>query len=154
MDAKSNLAPRATDSPLYRMLSVKLPNAEPPLYPNGDNVQAITRVVSPTQPIADPYESKIELAIMELVDEGKEIEGQRYPYSPSPAGANNKRALLPDAMEAAAKATAPRQWLPSDLEAAVKAAVDKMLSDGRLVDEAMPKSSRFRKGRGLRAVPI
>ena len=153
-DAKSNLAPRAVDAPVYRLVNVELPNPEPPLYPSGDNVQAITRVVLPTQPIADPNELKIQLAIMELVDEGKEIDGQAYPYSPSLAGAKNKRALLPDAMKAAEKATAPRQWLPGDLEAAVKAAVDKMLSDGRLVDEAMPKSSRFRRGRGLRAVPI
>ncbi len=33
VDAKSNLAPRATDSPLYRLRSVELPNPEPPLYP-------------------------------------------------------------------------------------------------------------------------
>jgi len=154
VDAKSNLAPRAENAPLYRLVNVELPNPEPPLYPHGDNVQAITRVAFPTQPICDPDELKIELAIMELVDLGKEIEGQRHPYSPSPAGANNKRALLPDAMEAAAKATAPRQWLPSDLEAAVKAAVYKMLGDGRLIDEAMPKDSRFRRSRGLRAMPI
>jgi AAA domain len=70
VDAKSNLAPRATDSPLYRLHSVELPNPEPPLYPNGDNVQAITRVVQPIQSsgAASADEMKIELAIFELVD--------------------------------------------------------------------------------------
>jgi hypothetical protein len=38
VDAKSNLVPRAAGAPLYRLQSVELPNPEPPLYPNGDNV--------------------------------------------------------------------------------------------------------------------
>ena len=41
VDAKSNLAPRSADSPWYQLHSVELPNAEPPIYPLGDNVQAI-----------------------------------------------------------------------------------------------------------------
>lgn len=160
VDAKSNLAPRATDSPLYRLCSVELPNPEPPLYPNGDGVQAITRVLLPIQPsgAASADEMKIEAAIFELVDQGKEIDGQRYPYSPSLAGANNERELLPDAMVGVANATAPRQWASVDLEGAIKTAIDKMLADGRLVVEdvkdLMPKPGRFRRARGLKAVPI
>jgi hypothetical protein len=62
MDAKSNLVPRAADSPLYRLHSVVLPNPEPPLYPKGANVQAITRVVLPIQPsgAANADDMKIE----------------------------------------------------------------------------------------------
>jgi hypothetical protein len=160
VDAKSNLVPRAADSPLYRLHGVELPNPEPPLYPHGDNVQAITRVVLPIQPsgAANADDMKIEAAILQLVDRGKEIDGQYYPYSPSPAGANNERALMPDATTAVANATAPRQWLPGDLEAAIKTAINKMLADGRLavenVEDLMPKPGRFRRARGLKAVPV
>jgi AAA domain len=160
VDAKSNLVPRAADSPLYRLHSVELPNPEPPLYPNGDNVQAITRVVLPIQPsgAASADDMKIEGAIFALVDRGKEIDGQAYPYSPSLAGKSNERELLPDAMVAVENATAPRQWRPDDLKAVITAAIDKMLADGRLVVEDMkdltPKPGRFRRGRGLKAVPI
>lgn len=161
VDAKSNLAPRVVDCPLYRLLSVELPNPEPPLYPNGDNVQAINRVVLPIQPsgAASAEDLKIETAILDIVDRGKEIEGQLYPYSPSPAGANNGRALMPDAMIAVANATAPRQWLPGDLEAVINTAIQKMKTDGRIVegkikDIAPHAKQRFPKGRGLKAVPI
>jgi AAA domain len=160
VDAKSNLAPRATDSPLYRLQSVELPNPEPPLYPHGDNVQAITRVTLPIQPsgVASADDMKIELAIQEVVYRGKEIDGQAYPYSPSLAGASNQRALMPDALAAVANATAPRHWAPGDLEATIKTAINKMQADGRLVVEDMedlvPKPGRFRRARGLKAVPI
>ena len=42
-------------------------------------------------------------AILDLVDRGKMIDGQSYPYSPSLAGAQNERALLDDAMAAVAE---------------------------------------------------
>lgn len=160
VDAKSNLVPRAGDSPLYRLLGVELPNPEPPLYPNGDNVQAITRVVLPIQPsgVANADDVKIEAAILEVVDRGKVIDGQPYPYSPSPAGAQNERPLLSDAMAAVANATAPRQWHPGDLKAVTDAAIKKMKADGRLVvgamKDLMPNPGRFRKSSGLKAVPI
>jgi hypothetical protein len=78
VDAKSNLAPRVVDCPLYRLLSVELPNPEPPLYPNGDNVQAITRVVLPIQPsgVASAEDMKIEAVILEVVDHGKRTSGE------------------------------------------------------------------------------
>ena len=161
VDAKSNLVPRAVDSPLYRLQNVELPNPEPPLYPNGDNVQAITRVVLPIQPsgAASADDMKIEGAIFALVDRGKEIDGQFYPYSASPAGAKNLRPLMPDATIAVANATAPRQWPPGDLEAVIRSAIEKMKTDGRIVegelkDIAPDAQKRFRKGRGLKAVPI
>lgn len=160
VDAKSNLAPRSIDCPWYKLHGVELPNPEPPLYPHGDNVQAITRVILPMQPsgTVNPDDLKIQNAILELVDRGKEIDGQSYPYSPSPAGANNLRGLLPDAMVAVENATAPRQWLPVDLEAVINAAMKKMKDDGRLVDvaieELVTKAGRFRGARALKAVPI
>ena len=95
---------------------------------------------------------------MEVVARGKEIDGQAYPYSPSPAGATNERALLPDAMAAVANATTPRQWLPNDLRAVTEAAIKKLKIDGRIVvgamKDLMPNPGRFRKASGLKAVPF
>ena len=47
VDAKSNLAPRSADTPWYQLHSVDLLNPDPPVYPHGDNVQAIARVHLP-----------------------------------------------------------------------------------------------------------
>jgi hypothetical protein len=158
VDAKSNLVPRAVDSPLYRLQSVELPNPEPPLYPFGDNVQAITRIAKTAQAsgVVNADDQKIEAAILDLVVRGKEVEGQTYPYSPSVAGATNERSILNDATEAVVLATAPRKWHPLDLEDTVKTKIKKMQDDGRLAVEAMgvlmPKPGRFRKGRGLKVV--
>jgi hypothetical protein len=158
VDAKSNLALHSGET-WYKLESQELPNAGAP-YPHGDRVQAVVRVQLSVQPggSASADDMKIEAAILAVVDRGKEIKGQRYPYSPSLAGANNERALLPDAMDAVTGVTAPRQWLPDDLKAVTNAAIKKMKADGRLVDEAMkdlaPKTSRFRRARGLKAVTI
>jgi hypothetical protein len=151
VDAKSNLAPRSADSPWYRLHSVELPNPEPPIYPHGDNVQAITRVnlALPTNAAATVDDQKIQRAILNLVDRGKMIDAQSYPYSPSLAGAQNARALLDDAMAVIGNATAPRQWVPIDLEAVTKRAIDKMKKDGWLVEGEI-EAGRFRTGRTLR----
>ena len=152
IDAKSNLAPRSADSPWYGLHSVELPNPEPPVYPRGDNVQAIARVHLPllNNTAATADDQKIRRAILDLVDRGKMIDGQSYPYSPSLAGAQNTRALLDDATAAVAEATAPRQWPPGDLKAATERAIDKMKEEGLLVEEQMPSTGRFRRGRALR----
>ena len=158
VDAKSNLAPRSSDSPWYRLHSVELPNPEPPIYPHSDNVQAVERVnlsLLQTGKVTTE-DQKIRDAILGLVERGKMIDGQSYPYSPSPAGANNERALLSDAMAAVRDATAPRKWSPEDLKAVTIGAIKKMKADGLLVekelDDLLPKRSRFRKGRGLTVV--
>ena len=152
VDAKSNFALRSADSPWYRLHSVELPNPEPPLYPFGDNVQAITRVHLPllNNAAATADDQKIRDFVLDLVDRGKMIDGQSYPYSPSPAGAQNKRPLLDDAMAAVAEATAPRQWPPGDLKAATERAIAKMKEEGLLVEEQMPSTGRFRRGRASR----
>jgi hypothetical protein len=63
-----------------------------------------------------------------------------------------------DVAHAVANATAPRHWVPGDLEAAIKTAIHKMLTDGRLVvgdvGDLMPNPGRFRRARGLKAVPV
>ena len=155
VDAKSNLAPRSADSPWYRLHSVELPNPEPPVYPHGDNVQAVQRVNLSTQLGAPPTtdEQKIQDAILNLINRGKMIDGRSYPYSPSAAGASKERALLDDAMAAVRDTTVPREWPPEDLIAATKGAIKKMKNEGLLVEkelkELMSEPGRFRRGRGL-----
>jgi hypothetical protein len=155
VDAKSNLAPRSSDSPWYRLHSIELPNAEPPVYPHGDNVQAVQRVNLAVLQTAPPTtdEQKIRDAILDLINRGKLIDGRPYPYSPSPAGASKERALLDDAMAAVRDATVPREWHPDDLKAATVGAIKKMKAEELLIEkdmkELMPNPGRFRKGRGL-----
>ena len=146
VDAKSNLAPRSADSPWYRLHSVELPNPEPPRYPFGDNVQAVNREYLPFQSNASAIDDdlKARRALLDLIARGKMIDGQSYPYSPSIAGADNKRALLDDAMAVVNKATAHRQWAPADLEAFTKRTIKKMKQQGLLVVEQMPDTGRFR----------
>lgn len=78
------------------------------------------------------------------------IDGKSYPYSPSPAGANNERALLNDAMATVANATLPKIWKPGDLEVVTERATNNMKSEGWLVEEPISTKGRFRRGRGLR----
>jgi hypothetical protein len=156
VDAKSNLAPRSADSPWYKLHSVELPNPEPPLYPHGDNVQAVTRESLPllNNASAAGDDLKVKRALLDLVARGKIIAGQSYPYSPSIAGAKNERALLDDAMTVVGNATAPRNWGPADLKAVTQRAIDKMKTQGWLIEDDMkklvPKPKRFSKGRGLK----
>ena len=152
VDAKSNLAPRSADSPWYRLHSIELPNPEPPIYPHGDSVQAIARVHLPLlrSAAATADDQKIRDAILSLVDHGKMIDGQSYPYSPSLAGAQNARSLLDDAMTAVANATAPRQWHPGDLKTVTERSIAKMKEDGLLVEGQMPSTGRFRRALTLR----
>jgi hypothetical protein len=160
VDAKSNLAPRSSDSPWYRLHSVELPNPEPPVYPHGDNVQAVARanlsLLQSAPPTTD--DQKIRDAILDLIQRGKMIDGRSYPYSPSPAGASKARALLDDAMVAVHDATAPREWPADDLKAATEGAIKKMKAEGLLVEkdikELIPDPGRFRKGRGLAVAPM
>jgi hypothetical protein len=153
VDAKSNLAPRSADSPWYKLHSIELPNPEPPVYPFGDNVQAVTReslsslITSSAASTAE--DQKIRRAIIDTVDRGKIINGASYPYSPSLAGAKNQRALLEDAMAAVRTATVPQQWQLCDLEAVVKRTIEAMRTDGWLLQETIG-TGRFHRGQALR----
>ena len=148
--SKSNLAPRSDETPWYELDTVELPNPEPPAYPSGDKVQAVVpaRLSLLSSPAGTPDDQKIKRAIADLVDQGKVIGGQGYPYSPNTTGAKNQRALLEDAMAAVAKVTAPRQWLPCDLQAVVERAISTMNAEGWLVEEQIT-TGRFRRLRGL-----
>jgi hypothetical protein len=156
VDAKSNLVPRSADPTLYRLHSIELPNPELPIYPSGDNVQAVSRVQLPVQNsgTGSTDQQKIREAIVDLAERGKEIDGKSYPYSPSTAGADNTRALLPDAIAAAQAATAPRQFSRGDLEALVKRAIKDLQNQGVLVSrpvkDLVQDAGKFRKAQGLK----
>ncbi|WP_426440113.1 AAA family ATPase [Bradyrhizobium genosp. P] len=155
VDAKSNLVPRSTDLPLYRLHSVQLPNAEPTIYPFGDNVQAIVRELQPSQTggAGSTDDQKIRQAILDLVNRGKMINGNFYPYSPNTAGAANERSIMEDAIAAAQTATTPRQWVPGDLEALVKTMIKTMQKEGALASRAITGAGRFRRRQGLHTDP-
>jgi hypothetical protein len=92
--------------------------------------------------------------LLDLVSRGKVIDGNLYPYSPSPAGAKNKRAILEDAVAEAKTATAPREWEPGDLESVIKTVLNRLQDEGTLasckMEELAPNAGRFRGGWGLR----
>jgi len=157
VDAKSNLAPRSAGAPWYKLHSVDLQNDEPPLYPFGDNVQAVQRVTLPQQIVAVADDLKIENAILGLITQGKTIDGQIYPYSPATSGATNERSLLSDAMGAVRAATDPRQWDDGDLKATTVRTIERLKKDGTLIERevrnVLPKPGRFRRGRCLTVNP-
>jgi hypothetical protein len=152
VSAKSNMSPPSEECPWYQLETVTLPNAEPPIYPNGDNVQAIVRVtLSELKKSVDPDDQKITKAILDVINRGKNIGGKMVPYSPNLSGAKNEREVLDDAMAAVTVATAPRQWHESDLRAAAKRAIERMEKDGWLTRQQIP-GGRFRRGQGLEVV--
>jgi hypothetical protein len=156
VDAKTNLAPRGIDPPLYRLQSVGLQNAEPPTYPHGDNVQAVVRVQLPIQGggTGASDSQKIRRAIIKLIHDGKEIDGTSYPYSPTSAGADNFRALLPDAIAAARAAIAPQQRSSADLAVVVKAIIKDLRKEkvlvSRPIEELLSNPGPFRRVKGLK----
>jgi hypothetical protein len=141
VDAKRNYTPPSIDSPWYQLHSIDLSNPEPPIYPHGDNVQAVARVTLPLPETAAEAANneKIHRAILDLVDRGKLVEGEWYPYSPNVSGAKNLRAVLDDAVTAVAASTAPRQWSPDDLIAVAGTAIEKMKGDGWLYADTIAK---------------
>jgi AAA domain len=148
VNAKPNFTPKSEHSPWYKLHSVELPNPEPP-YLSGDNMQAVTRVTLPLPKTATEIanDQKIQHAILDLVDRGKLIDGERYPYSPNITGAKNMRPLLDDAITVVTHAT-QRQWQADDLRTVARAAIDKMKADGWLYEKEVTKG-RFRGGSAL-----
>ena len=150
VSAKSNMAPPSAECPWYKLESVNLPNAEPPTYPNGDNVQAVVRVkLSDLKKAGDPDDRTIKKAILDVIEGGKNVGGEIVPYSPNVSGAKNERSIVDDAMAAIQAATAPRQWHEGDLRAAVERTIARMDGDGWLVQEEI-KKGRFRRRQGLK----
>lgn len=146
--SKSNLVPATPDSEWYRLISVTLPNSEPPEYPNGDNVQAVERVVLPIRNARiGQAEQAVACAVLALVKRGKKVGNDLVPYSPSLAGAANKRSLLDDAIAAAMTATR-NSFSQADMASLVPRIIKSMIADGRLVQTTIG-DGKFRRGLGL-----
>jgi AAA domain len=153
-DAKSNLAPLSAEAPWYELASEELPNAEPPIYPNGDRVQAVKRAYltrSKSSSFAGPEQLAIRFEFMKLVDRGLTIDGEKVLYSPNSTGNNKKRAILDDAMAAVEQATPDREWLPRDLRVTAERELEALKHEGWIVVETI-KKGRFRRCHGLQAV--
>jgi hypothetical protein len=147
--SKSNLVARSDETPWYKLSSVTLPNAEPPTYSAGDNVQAVERVKLPLANSLSPSTDQvIRQAIVDVVDRGKLIDGIVYPYSPNVSGAKNLRSLMDDAIAAVRQATA-NTLQSNDLQAVVSRTIDALKADGTLVVEPIA-SQRFRRTSGLK----
>jgi hypothetical protein len=154
VDAKANQAPPINASTWYKLLSVELPNPEPPIYPHGDNVQALQRIYLPLMHSETTGDLATKRAILDLIARGKEIDGDSYPYSISKTGDKNVRAILPDAIEAVREAVAPTTYEPDDLKAIAKQTIDhlvfiKWVSPAPM-RELKPSTRRFRDGTGLK----
>jgi hypothetical protein len=162
VNAKPNFTPRSVESPWYELRSIELLNPEPPTYPYGDRVQAVARVKLPFTSRVASNDGVVKLAVakqkalLDLIDRGKVVNGQTYPYSPSFAGKTNDRLLLNDAMEAVTEATVPREWFAPDLEAVIKRAVSTMIDDGWLLKDQVKNLTAnpgpYHKRGGLKVV--
>jgi AAA domain len=154
LDAKSNLAPLSADARWYELVSEELPNAEPPIYENGDRVQAVKRAYltrSKASSFSGPQQKTIRFEILKLVDRGLTIDGEKAPYSPNSTGNNKKRAILDDAIAAVEQAIPDREWLPRDLRVTVERELEALKHEGWVVVEKITKG-RFRRLHGLQAV--
>jgi hypothetical protein len=154
VDAKSNLASLSADAPWYELVSEELPNAEPPIYPHGDRVQAVKRAHltrSKTASSVGPQAIAIRFELMKLVDRGLTIDGEKAPYSPNSTGKNKMRAILDDAMAAVEQTTPDRKWPPADLRATAERELEALKDEGWVVVEKIEKG-RFRRCHGLQTV--
>jgi hypothetical protein len=152
VDAKSNLTPLSAQARWYELASVELPNSEPPIYPNGDRVQAVKRPQLTRHNATSSLGSEqlvIRFELMKLIDRGLTIDDEKAPYSPNSSGNNKKRAILDDAMAAVERVTPDRQWLPRDLRATVERELEDLKHDGWVIVEKI-KNGRFRRSHGLR----
>jgi KaiC/GvpD/RAD55 family RecA-like ATPase len=149
---KTNMSPPTSNgnTAWYEMVSVSLGNANA-IYKSGDKVHAVKRAkFTPANNVQLTVDDKIiRRAILDVVQRGKIIDGETHQYSPKTTGAKNQRSVLDDAKAAVRQAVPHNQWAPGDLKAIVTRAVNRMLTDGWLIDEEI-QQGRFRRRRGLR----
>ena len=128
---KQNLSPPNANQRWFRLVSVDIPNAEPPTYPNGDRVGVVERF--------QPNPSALAFAAPVITAAISVIASANPPLSPS-SGRNVSYAAAP----AIAKAIAPHMGgQASDKEA--KAVLDYLVRTGRV---AVQQVSVPRPGRG------
>ncbi|ESW73490.1 hypothetical protein X771_02245 [Mesorhizobium sp. LSJC277A00] len=113
---KQNLSPAAADERWFRLVSVEMPNAQPPIYPHGDKV-GVVELFKPSL-TATPFPQAMIAAALVAVGTAP------TPLSPSPKSAEY-------AVPVIARALAPqRNGIASDIEA--KAILDHLHRMGRI----------------------
>lgn len=148
--SKSNLVASSAIVPWFKLSSVTLQNQQPPLYPTGDGVQAVERLSLPIGSNSNNQQLLIQKAILETIQKGAIVDGQKVPFSPSAAGSQNQRNLMEASIAAAKLSTYPQQWLDNDIRAVVKRAIEELKSKGWVTTETIT-SGPARRRKGLKA---
>lgn len=129
--AKGNLAPPGVRR-WFKLESVDLGNAQPPIYPHGDSVQVV--VAFKPNPAADPFPPEATRAALQTIRQADP------PLSPS------ARAPGRHAIPVVATAIAPHLQGGSIVQAerAAKAIIDRLVREGRIqiVQAQVPKAGR------------
>ncbi|MBZ9706962.1 AAA family ATPase [Mesorhizobium sp. ESP7-2] len=113
---KQNLSPAAADERWFRLVSVEVPNAQPPIYPHGDKV-GVVEVFKPSLTATPFPQAMIDAALVA-------VGTAPTPLSPSPKSGDY-------AVPVIARALAPqRNGIASDIEA--KAILDYLHRVGRI----------------------
>jgi hypothetical protein len=126
LDAKTNLAPPASDAQWYQLVSYELPNAKEP-YPHGDRVQVVDKV-DPAQLNASPVASTTDDAAKRAIL--RAAHSADPPFSPSPRGAS-PRYIVTRVLDAVRQATGV-EWPERDLTKHVECLVREMMGAGWL----------------------
>jgi hypothetical protein len=141
VDAKTNLAPPTGDAQWYQLVSIELPNAEPPTYPHGDSVQVVDKV-DPAQLCGSPASSATDDAAKRAILKAAHSANPRF--SPSSKG-GSPRYILKGVLDAVRKATGV-QWSDRDLAKHVDALVREMTGAGWLRVEEVKVAGNPRQG--------
>jgi hypothetical protein len=141
VDAKTNLAPPAGDAQWYQLVSIELPNAEPPIYPNGDSVQVVDKV-----DLAQLCASGVSRAIEDTAKRAilKAAHSANPPFSPSSQGGSN-RYIVKGVLQAVRQATG-LNWADRDLRKHVEDLVKEMMATSWLRVDDVKVGGNTRKG--------
>jgi AAA domain/Bifunctional DNA primase/polymerase, N-terminal/Primase C terminal 2 (PriCT-2) len=141
VDAKTNLAPPASSTQWYQLVSHELPNAAPPTYTKGDGVQVVDKLdpaklsASPLGSVADDIAKRAILKAASSADP---------PFSPSGKGGSERyivRQVLGTVRHATDKHLAER-----DLLKHVEVLVEEMMALGWLYVADVKVAGNKRKG--------
>jgi hypothetical protein len=141
LDAKTNLAPPSGDAQWYQLITHTLPNPKPPLYPNGDRVQVVTKLDTQqlnASPVGSTLDNAAKRAILAAAHSANS------PFSPSNKGGTD-RYITKNVMDVVRQATR-LQWTDRDLGKHVDSLVKEMIGIGWLRVEDVKVGRNTRKG--------
>lgn len=135
ISTKANLAPPAAEDRCFRLISVQLPNAAPPCYPEGDKVQVVEPFSLKT--LATAFDPSMLAAVLNAIRQSNP------PLSPSP------RAQQRNALPVIVAAMAPyRDGRATESDA--KAVLEHLKKTGRVTECSMPIRRASGKGADVR----